>query len=68
MLVNAHAQRMTKDRMYLDVLSDRVEGLGLVAFELGVRTTRNFNESVDNALLLVSPERQIVHQRDWNSV
>jgi hypothetical protein len=48
--------------MYLDVLRDGVEGLSLVAFELGMCTTRDFNEDIDNTLLLVSPERQIVHK------
>jgi len=48
----------------LDVLFDGVEGLFLGDFHLGIGPSRNLDDHVEDAILLISVERNVMERRD----
>ena len=48
----------------LDVLFDGVERLFLGDFHFGIGPSRNFDDHVEDAILLISVERNVVERRD----
>jgi hypothetical protein len=52
----------------LDILLDGIEGLFLGDFHLGIGPSRDFDDHVEDAILLISVERNIVERRDDRSM
>lgn len=53
---------------FLDILLDRIEGLLLGDLHLCIGPARNLDDHIENAIVLVSEERNVVEGRDDGSV
>jgi hypothetical protein len=53
---------------FLDILLDGIEGLFLGDFHLSIGPSGDFDDHVENAMLLISMERNVMERRDDGSM